>query len=191
MAEFPIKIENVVAVAMLGVDFHLEKMLSSTEGTEYAPEQFPGLVYRPQNLPGVAALIFSSGKIVCTGARSVEAARDAMKKVVEKVRSAGIDVPKDFDVSIENIVARSKIKGQLKLEELALSLENAEYEPSQFPGLVYRIPEPKVSFLLFSTGKIICTGARRVEDIQRGLQNLRQRLEKAGVMAVPDREQGK
>jgi len=187
MSDFPVKVENVVAVAMFGVEFQLEKLLSQTERTEYEPEQFPGLVYRPAGLPGVAALIFSSGKVVCTGSRTVEGARDALEKVAQKMRENGFAVPKDFSVSIENIVASSKLKGQLKLEELALSLENAEYEPSQFPGLVFRLPDPRVSFLLFSTGKIICTGARNVEDVQKALQKLKERLKAAGIKAEPDR----
>jgi len=184
MPDFNVKVENVVAVATLDVSIPLDKMLSKTERSEYEPEQFPGLVYRPEGL-NVAALIFSSGKIVCTGARSPEAAKDAMMKVVRKIQEIGITVPKVFDIQIENMVASSQLSSTLSLEELAMSLDNAEYEPEQFPGLVYRITDPRISFLLFSTGRIIITGAQSEKDIHRGLLKLRDNLKKAGVRAEP------
>ena len=182
--EFKIKVENVVAFAVLGVDVSLDKIVKSVENAEYEPEQFPGLVYRTTD-PRAAALIFSSGKIVCTGAKSIESAKIAMRKVVDKIRSVGIKVPKEFPIKVENIVASSKIDAKLNLEEITFALENAEYEPEQFPGLVYRITEPRVAFLLFSSGKIICTGAHSLSDIRKALNKLREKLEAIGVKAVP------
>ena len=79
----------------------------------------------------------------------------------------------------------NKIKAKLNLEEITFALENAEYEPEQFPGLVYRISEPRVAFLLFSSGKIICTGAHKISDIHTALGKLRQRLEDIGIKVTP------
>ena len=180
MSEFDIKIENVVAFTSLGKDISLTELVSNIEDVEYEPEQFPGVVYRIQN-PRAAALIFSSGKIVCTGARSIELSREAMHKVVDRIRETGVDLPKEFDIKIENIVASSKIDTNLNLEEIAFSLENAEYEPEQFPSLVYRIREPRVAFLLFSSGKIICTGAHTIDDVQLALKKLKEKLKEIGV----------
>jgi len=180
LSEFDIKIENVVAFTSLGKDISLTELVSNIEDVEYEPEQFPGVVYRIQN-PRAAALIFSSGKIVCTGARSIELSREAMHKVVDRIRETGVDLPKEFDIKIENIVASSKIDTNLNLEEIAFSLENAEYEPEQFPGLVYRIREPRVAFLLFSSGKIICTGAHTIDDVQLALKKLKEKLKEIGV----------
>ena len=182
--EFHVKIENVVAFASLGKDIPLTTLVDSIENAEYEPEQFPGLVYRTTD-PRAAALIFSSGKIVCTGAKSIEMAHIAMKKVVDKIREVGIDMPTTFDIKVENIVASSKIEAQLNLEEIAFSLENAEYEPEQFPGLVYRITEPRVAFLLFSSGKIICTGAHNIDDIHLALTKLKGMLEEIGIKVRP------
>ena len=154
MSEFHVKVENVVAFVSLGKNIPLNKLVASVENAEYEPEQFPGLVYRTTE-PRAAALIFSSGKIVCTGAKSIEKAKVAIRKVVEKIRESDIDVPTEYNVQVENIVASSKIKAKLNLEEITFSLENAEYEPEQFPGLVYRINEPRVAFLLFSSGNSI------------------------------------
>ena len=179
MEEFDVKVENVVAFTSLGKDIPLLKVINSIENAEYEPEQFPGLVYRIKE-PRAAALIFSSGKIVCTGAKSIEMAKVAMRKVVDRVRGLGIPLPTEFDIKVENIVASSKIDARLNLEEIAFALENAEYEPEQFPGLVYRINEPRVAFLLFSSGKIICTGAHCIEDIHTALKKLKRSLEEIG-----------
>jgi len=184
MAEFQVKVENVVAFASLGKEIQLNKLVADVENTEYEPEQFPGLVYRTQE-PRAAALIFSSGKIVCTGAKSIDMAKLAMSKVVDRIRKTGIRLPTKFDIKVENIVASSKIKAQLNLEEIAFALENAEYEPEQFPGLVYRISEPRVAFLLFSSGKIICTGAHTIADIHTALGRLKERLEGIGIKVTP------
>lgn len=183
-AKFNIKVENVVAFVVLGKNISLNKLVRNLESAEYEPEQFPGLVYRISE-PRAAALIFSSGKIVCTGAKNIEKAMEAVKKIVAKIREAGIDVPAKYKVDVENIVASSKVDSKLDLEQVTLGLENAEYEPEQFPGLVYRISEPRVAFLLFSSGKIICTGARTTKDIHTALQKLRKRLAEAGIKVKP------
>jgi len=185
---FNIKVENVVAFASLGVDIPLERLVTEVENTEYEPEQFPGLVYR-QTDPRAAALIFSSGKVVCTGAKSIENAKIAMGKVADRIRQLGIKVPKTYPIEIENIVASSKIDAKLNLEEIAFMLENAEYEPEQFPGLVFRISEPRVAFLLFSSGKIICTGAHSLEDVSRALDKFKEKLEEIGLKVTPSKEE--
>jgi len=182
--KFEVKVENVVAFVSLGKKIPLNKLVGAIEDAEYEPEQFPGLVYRISE-PRAAALIFSSGKIVCTGAKNIELANIAVDKVVKKIRSVGIPMPYKYDVKIENIVASSKIRANLNLEEITLSLENAEYEPEQFPGLVYRIPEPRVAFLLFSSGKIICTGAHTISDIHLALGKLKEKLESIGIKVTP------
>lgn len=172
---FDIRIENVVASTALNVDVPLHKIVSHMEGTEYEPEQFPGLVYRLKD-PKVAALIFSSGKIVCTGAKSPKDSERAIGKVVEMIESAGVKVPGKPKIRIENIVASAKLGRELNLDLIAFNLENAEYEPEQFPGLVYRIPDPKVAFLLFGSGKIVCTGGRSIENVREAVAKLSKTL---------------
>lgn len=184
MSEFQVKVENVVSFVPLGKKIPLNKLVASVENAEYEPDQFPGLVYRIPE-PRAAALIFSSGKIVCTGAKSIEKSREAVHKVVQRIRESGIPMPKTYDIKVENIVASSKIKAKLNLEEITFSLENAEYEPEQFPGLVYRIAEPRVAFLLFSSGKIICTGAHDIADIHSALGKLKKKLEDIGIKVTP------
>lgn len=172
---FRIKIENVVASASLNVPIKLEKLVSNLDNVEYEPEQFPGLVLRLKD-PKAAALIFSSGKVVCTGAKSPKDSKLVIAKIVIKMNKIGIKIPKNYKVQLENIVASAKLNRELNLNNIAFSLENTEYEPEQFPGLVYRMDNPRVTFLLFGSGKIICTGGRSIEDVKRAVAKIDKRL---------------
>ncbi len=186
MSGFNVKVENVVVFATLGKDIPLEKISRELEAAEYAPESFPGVIYRIKE-PMVATLIFSSGKIVCTGARSIDKAKIAVEKVVGDLRALGLEIPQQYELRVENIVASTQIdiKEKLNLDEIAFSLENSEYEPESFPGLVFRLTEPRVAFLLFGTGKIICTGSRNKDDIHTALGNFKQKLEALGLEVNP------
>jgi len=175
MINFNIKIENIVASASLGIRVPLEKMVEHVEGTEYEPEQFPGLIYHVKN-PKAAILVFSSGKIVCTGSRSIADVRKAVEKVAMMIRSLKIDVPKKYKIQIENIVASAQIPARLDLDKIAFGSENSEYEPSQFPGLVYRMKDPNATFLLFGSGKVICTGTKNVENVEYAMDFLFKKL---------------
>jgi transcription initiation factor TFIID TATA-box-binding protein len=175
MVDFKIRIENIVASASLNVNISLEKIVSKLEGMEYEPEQFPGLVYR-MSKPRAAALIFGSGKVVCTGARSIQDVNLVFKKVVKVVKTSGIKIPKNYKIQVENIVASAKLGSKLNLDKIAFNLENSEYEPEQFPGLVYRMEKPKVAFLLFGSGKVICTGARSIQDVNTAVKKVHAKL---------------
>ncbi|MCK5023103.1 MAG: TATA-box-binding protein [Candidatus Aenigmarchaeota archaeon] len=182
MLDFQIKVENVVSFATLGNKIVLNELVKKMKNTEYSPKRFPGVIYRIPD-PKAASLIFSTGKIVCTGAKSPSLSKEAMKKVVDDIRESGTPMPSEFNISIENIVASARIEVQPKimLEEIATSLEEVEYEPEQFPGLVYRMKDPRVAFLLFGSGKIICTGGRNLEDINIALNKFKKRLESIGL----------
>ncbi len=175
MTDFNVKVENIVASATLNVEVPLEKIVSKLEGMEYEPEQFPGLVYRMEK-PKAAALIFGSGKIVCTGARSIEDVMIVFKKVVKVIESVKVKVPRNYKTQIENIVASAKLDANVNLDTIAFNLENSEYEPEQFPGLVYRMTEPKVAFLIFGSGKIVCTGGRTIEDVNIAVKKVAKKL---------------
>ncbi|MCD6226833.1 MAG: TATA-box-binding protein [Candidatus Aenigmarchaeota archaeon] len=177
MPGFDIKIENIVASATLNSRVDLDKVVEHLEGTEYEPEQFPGIVYRFKD-PKAATLIFSSGKIVCTGTRNIEDVNKVIKKLIRLLRETETANPKNPKIQIENIVASAQLKMDLNLDKIAFELENSEYEPEQFPGLVYRISEPKVAFLLFSSGKIVCTGARSIKEIESAIKLVSKRLKK-------------
>ncbi len=178
-----INVENVVASASAGAQLDLQKISMTLEDAEYVPEKFPGLIYRIKD-PKTALLLFSSGKLVCTGAKSVQMANEVVQRVMKQIREMGIDVLEKPDVQIQNIVATTDLKTELNLNSIAitLGLERVEYEPEQFPGLVYRVMEPKVVALLFGSGKIVCTGAREIPDIDRALSQITKELSEAGLL---------
>ena len=165
-----ISIENVVASATLGAELPLDKVATKLGDIDYSPEQFPGMVYRMER-PETATLIFRSGKLVCTGAKSPQDAALTINQIARKIREAGIKIKKP-DVQVQNIVASTDLGTKLDIDSIATALTNAEYEPEQFPGLVYRMEDPKVVLLLFGSGKLVCTGAKRQSDVERAVKQI-------------------
>ena len=171
-----VNIENVVASATLNQRVDLNAVVKGYPGVEYRPEQFPGLVFRLKR-PKTATLIFNSGKMVCTGAKSSKEARRAVMKVIKELKSIGIIIISKPELKIQNIVASASLGGTIDLEKSAYDLGRTMYEPEQFPGLIYRMDEPKVVILLFASGKLVCTGAKREEDVYEAVDKLHQKLE--------------
>jgi len=178
-----IKIENVVASASLGTELDLQAIVLALDGAEYDPEQFPGLIYRLKE-PKTATLLFRSGKAVCTGGKSLAQVEAAIRKVVEKIEAAGIVIKTTPTIEVQNIVASSDLGAKINLNSIAISvgLEKVEYEPEQFPGLVYRLDSPKVVVLLFGSGKLVCTGARKPEDVEAAVDKITEELKAAGLL---------
>jgi len=174
--EASIRIENVVCTATLNQRIDLNAVVKGYPGVEYRPEQFPGLVFRLKR-PKTATLIFNSGKMVCTGAKSEKEARRAVMKVVKELKKSGIIIIGKPELKIVNMVASASLGGVIDLEKSAYDLGRTMYEPEQFPGLIYRMDEPKVVILLFSTGKLVCTGTRKEEDVYEAVDKLHKKLE--------------
>ncbi|MFH0861823.1 MAG: TATA-box-binding protein [Candidatus Altiarchaeota archaeon] len=164
-----IKIENMVSAITLEVKIDLKKFVGRVKGIEYNPENFPGAVFRIHD-PKLAMLIFSSGKVICTGARTMEDIDSAVKQLLKKLSEGGIKAKGKPNVVVQNIVASSSVGVKVNLDQLAIECYNAEYEPEQFPGLVYRLDEPKSVMLVFRSGKIIITGVKNVKDIKKAAE---------------------
>jgi transcription initiation factor TFIID TATA-box-binding protein len=176
-SKIDIKVVNIVISTSLEHDIPLEKMAATLSNTEYNPEQFPGLVIRIKE-PKTSALIFSSGKVVCTGARTIEKVHEAIKQIIKSLEKIGIKITIEPVIKIQNIVASGSIGMVLNLNTLAMKLPNTEYEPEQFPGLVYKLMEAKATFLLFSNGKVVCTGTKSEEEVKKALEMLVENLKK-------------
>jgi len=157
--DLDINIVNVVASASLDQKINLLDIMKVFRNVEYRPKQFPGLVFRLKR-PKTATLIFGSGKMVCTGAKSEKMARSAVKKVVRELKNNGIVILGKPKIVIQNMVASANVHGKIDLETAADVLDNVMYEPEQFPGLIYRMSDPKTVLLLFASGKLVCTGAK-------------------------------
>jgi transcription initiation factor TFIID TATA-box-binding protein len=179
-----VRIENVVASTSLGVELDLPRIALGLDGAEYEPAQFPGLIYRMKS-PKTAILLFHSGKAVCTGGKSWKQVDDSIRSVSAQIRKAGQKVAQNPKIEIQNIVATSDLGSEIDLNVIAvtLGLDRVEYEPEQFPGLVYRLDEPRVVVLLFSSGKLVCTGARRPGDLELAVRKIRNELQAAGLLS--------
>lgn len=172
-----LKIENIVASGVIADSIDLETISKKIKNCELNTKRFPGAVYRIEN-PKIASLIFSSGKVVLTGIRDKEDLKEGLKIIIRSLKEAGVATLDEPKVTITNIVCSYDIGKYINLNRvvITLNLENIEYEPEQFPGLVYRIEDPKIVALLFSSGKIILTGGKNMDDIKRGLEFLEQKI---------------
>jgi transcription initiation factor TFIID TATA-box-binding protein len=176
-----ITIQNVVATATLNQKINLNAIVKSFPIAEYRPEQFSGLVFRLKK-PKTTILIFNSGKMVCTGAKSAKEAFRAIMAVVKELKKGGIIIINKPEMKIQNIVASVTLGGKVDLEQAVGKLAKTMYEPEQFPGAIYRMDEPKVVFLIFSAGKLVCVGAKKEQDIYDAVHKLHASLEEQNLI---------
>jgi len=169
MTKKEIKLQNIVATCSLGKDVPLIKLAETLPNTEYNPEQFPGLVMRIKE-PKTSALIFSSGNIVCTGAKSMKKVKESIQVIIKNVAKVGVKVTTKPQIKVQNMVASGDIGIALNLNQLAMQLENTEYEPEQFPGAIMRLKDIGTTLLLFKNGKVICSGAKSEKQIAKSIK---------------------
>ncbi len=179
--EATVTIQNVVATANLNQKVDLNAVVKSYPSVEYRPEKFPGVVLRLRR-PKTAILIFSTGKMVCTGARSGRESRRAIMKVVSELKKGGIIILRKPDFEVVNIVASASLGGKVELEEAVVTLRQTMYEPEQFPGLIHRMDEPKVVMLIFASGNLVCTGAKKEQDVYDAVHKLHINLEEQNLI---------
>jgi len=176
-----INIQNVVATGIMNQKVDLNAVVKCYPGVEYRPEQFPGLVFRLKR-PKTATLIFSSGKMVCTGARSGKESRSAILKVVKELKKGGVIILSKPDFKVVNIVASAILGGKVDLEKAVVTIRKTMYEPEQFPGLIYRMDEPKVVILIFASGNLVITGAKVEQDVYDAVHKLHVSLEEQNLI---------
>ncbi len=178
-----LKIENVVASSSMEAKIDLVKASKVLEGSEYDKEKFPGLVFRIKD-PKTAILLFSSGKVVCTGGKTLEDAEVSVNTIKGLLNEHGLETSEEVDVTVQNIVASYGLGQELNLNSVAmtLGLERVEYEPEQFPGLVYRPRDCDVVLLLFGSGNMVCTGGKNVPALEEAVDTVKHELKKAGLI---------
>jgi transcription initiation factor TFIID TATA-box-binding protein len=176
------KISNVVASVSFLIDekIDLVKILGKIENTEYNPESFPGLVLKMKE-PKATFLIFSSGKMILTGLRDISEAKKAVEKLIKQLKKVKINLDNP-EIKIRNIVATVDYHSFVNLNTAAILMENVMYEPEVFPGLIYYMEDPKAVFLVFSTGKAVCTKIRKKPDLQKAVSKLKKKLEELKIM---------
>ena len=173
LPEESLKIENVVASTKVNDKLDLLVLAAQIPGAEYNKQRFPGVVLRMEN-PKIAALVFGSGKVVLTGAKSIDSLNKCLDYLIKLLRDMDIEIVDKPTYSIQNIVTSADLGYRINLNKIAMSfnLDRIEYEPEQFPGLVYRLDDPKVVVLLFGSGKLIITGGKVPEDAKRAVQKI-------------------
>jgi transcription initiation factor TFIID TATA-box-binding protein len=178
-----INIENIVASTQIADGLDIKRLADALPDSKYDPEKFPGLVLHIEK-PKTAVLLFSSGNAICTGAKSLEEVDEAIHEIINKIKNVGLPVFENPEIKTQNIVASSDLKKEFQLNSLAKSLllENVEYEPEQFPGLVYRMDNLGVVLLLFSSGKLVCTGAKKLEDVTAAIDTMKDKLSSMGIL---------
>jgi len=176
--DFSLRVQNIVATTSLNVNVPLTKLARSQSNTEYNPETFPGLVLRIKN-PKSAVLVFSSGNLVCTGTKNKQQVKRVVDEVIKQLKKIDVKVKEKPKITVQNIVASGSIDLTLNLNLMALELENVEYEPEQFPGLVYKLDEPTATFLLFTNGKLVCTGTKNRKQLKASMEQLVKNVKQA------------
>lgn len=165
------KLQNIVSTVDMKCKLDLKTIALNARNTEYNPKRFAAAIMKIRN-PKTTALIFSSGKMVCTGAKSEEDSKKAAKKYAKTIKNMGFDV-RFTDFKVQNIVASADVGFAIRLESLSHKhAEFCQYEPEIFPGLIYRIYQPKVVVLIFVSGKIVLTGAKTREQIKEAYVNI-------------------
>jgi len=165
------QLQNIVCTVNLGCKLDLKKIALQARNAEYNPKRFAAVIMRIRD-PRTTALIFSSGKMVCTGAKSEDQAKLAARKYARIVQKLGFPA-KFLDFKIQNMVGSCDVKFPIRLEGLVLTHgQFSSYEPELFPGLIYRMVKPRIVLLIFVSGKVVLTGAKVRKEIYEAFENI-------------------
>ena len=171
IAELVPQLHNIVCTVNLGCKLDLKSIALLARNAEYNPKRFAAVIMRIRE-PRTTALLFSSGKMVCTGGKSEEQSRLAARKYARIIQKLGFPA-KFLDFKIQNMVGSCDVKFPIRLEPLVLSHQQfASYEPELFPGLVYRMIKPRIVLLIFVSGKVVLTGAKVRSEIYEAFNNI-------------------
>ena len=168
---FP-NLDNLVASAHMNVAIDLKALTFRVRNAEYNPRKVNACVVRLRS-PKCTLMLYGPGKVMVTGARSPEDAALAVRKAAKLLVLAGYKDAKISDFRVENIVGSCDIRFPVRLEVLAAEWKtHTSYEPEIFPGLVFRMHAPKVSVLVFVSGKVVFAGARNMDEMNLAFTRL-------------------
>ena len=180
-----IQVQNIVAFVDLKTELDLERLAFELPDSEYDPDRFPALIVKFKQ-PKISFLVFRNGKMNCTGANRIAKIEEGVSKLVDRLRGLGVEIGKDPEIKVTNVVSTVDLGLTLHLDEIALNVDNVEYEPEQFPGLVYRPYDwpydTTPSILVFGNGKLVVAGVREVSEARRLVEGLLERLREAGLI---------
>ncbi len=178
-----IKIENIVAYTQISQGLNIENLVEKIPEFLFNPEDFLGVTFKLDD-PKTAILILPSGKVICTGAINMKEVEVSINQVTEKIKNVGIEVSANPRIETQNIIVSTDLNKGLDLSFISkgLLLKNVNYEPDQFPGLIYNMDDISAILLIFSSGKIICTGAKSFDDASNGIEMMKEKLSSLGAI---------
>jgi len=165
-------LQNVVATCNLAVELDLKTIAMQARNAEYNPKRFSAVIMRVRE-PKTTALIFKSGKVVVTGAKSEDQAKEAARKYARIIQKVGFDSARFTEFKIQNIVGSCDVKFPIRLEGIMYKHSlYSSYEPELFPGLIYRMVDPKIVLLIFVSGKVVLTGGKKRKEINEAFEQI-------------------
>jgi len=172
----PIEISNISASFRLQGEFDIDRLSRDLENSEYDPDNHRSLIYRSPNVGNFTILLPRKGRVSIAGATGEDDILNGIAEFVSELRALGI--ASEFgDIRVENIVATGDLGKSINLNAVVihLGLECTEYEPEQFPGAVYRTSHGVI--LVFSSGKVVITAVKSLDQLLQEYQNIRSELE--------------
>jgi transcription initiation factor TFIID TATA-box-binding protein len=179
-----IEVQNIVAFVNLQTQLDLAKLALGLPGS-YRRDRFPALIVKLKE-PKISFLVFGNGKIICTGANQIHKIEEGVGKLVAQLRGLGVEIGKGPGIKVTNVVSTVDLGLALNLDEIALNVDNVEYEPETFPGLVYRPYnwpyDSRPSILVFGNGKLVVAGVREVSEARLIVEGLMESLRDTGLV---------
>jgi transcription initiation factor TFIID TATA-box-binding protein len=176
-------IENIIANSMIADELDIHRIAEKIPGFMYDPTEFLGLTLKLDE-PNVAVLLLPNGKVICTGAKKIEDIEYSIKFVVNKIKGIGLKIKSKTDIEIQNIIAYLDLNKELDLNAISKGLmqENISYEPDQFPGIVYNMDDLGAILLIFNSGKIVCTGVKKLDDVTKAIEMMKEKISSLEVL---------
>lgn len=170
--EWPVpSIQNVVATVNLDCRLDLKLIAQQARNVEYSRKKFHALIMRIRE-PRTTTLVFASGKLVITGAKSEDQARLAGRRHARAIQKCGFQT-RFLDFKVQNFVGSASCGFYVRLEGFQMqTLESSQYEAEIFPGLIYKMVNPRLTCLVFANGKVVLTGAKKEEHVFEAFTNL-------------------
>jgi len=169
-----LNIENIVVSMQIAKSLDLDKLVEAIPNSNYNPEDVPALIIHFEQ-PKSAVMLFSDGTAIFTGPKSMEEVNEIIKMLHNKLTTVGVKAHENPDINIQNMVASTDLNKKLDLQTIATKLENTDYNPENFPGLIYKTDDPKIVILLFDSGKIICNGIES-EEISTAIDEMTNKM---------------
>lgn len=174
------EIVNVVGAGSLGREIDVQAVADDIEGVvkTSGDDYRTPVVYIKETDDSPLVTLFESGSFHISGADSVDELDSSKEWFLNALEALGIDFP-EVSFSIRNIVVVGDLEQSLNLNAIAIQfgLENTEYEPEQFPGLVYRPDEYASVFLIFGSGKVVIPGSTDVDSAFEAFEWLSKQIE--------------